>query len=201
MFGLPARVAQRLLGLLSGGDVADGRGYQHLALFADRTQADFHGKFAAIAPHAEQLQPGAHGPHAHIVRVAGAMAQVALAKALWQQHFHGVADDIRGLMSKQRFHLAVGEHDPAGGIDDDHGVRRGIEHAADEFGGKHATRIASLLAPRNQVVRSLTNAQPQPWADAVPWHSIRGHAWHCSRSCPPPARRMAQAWMNIFHSA
>src|SRR3569833_392255 len=66
------------------------------------------------------------------------MADVAHAEALRQQDFHLLADEAPGAVAEQGFDLAGGKDDDPVAIDDDHRVRRGVEHAAYEFGAEHS---------------------------------------------------------------
>ena len=70
VFGFAARFLERLFGLLALGDVADRRGHHDFAALLDRAQADLDRELGAVLAHAEKLETHAHGPHAHVVRVA-----------------------------------------------------------------------------------------------------------------------------------
>ena len=86
MFGFAARVAHRLFHLPPFGDVANRGRDDVLVALADRTQADLDRELAAVLAPAKQVQSHAHGPHAHVARVAVAVRRVPRAKAFGQQH-------------------------------------------------------------------------------------------------------------------
>ena len=108
-----------------------------VAALRDRAQADLDREFRAVLAHAEQLEPDAHRAHAHVVRVVAAMADVARAESLGQQHLDRAADESAARMAEQRDTWRFANRIVPGRVDDDHRVRGRIENAPDELGGEH----------------------------------------------------------------
>ena len=118
------------------------------------------------------VESRAHGAHAHIADVVLAVSDVPGAKSLGHQHLDALADDFVVLVAKQRGDLPIGKADDAGGIDDDHRVRRGIERAAREINGRRwiGTPCCSSCASRPDCMpsRSELRSSPSLMADTPP---------------------------------
>jgi hypothetical protein len=106
-------------------------------VLANGAQADLDREFGTVASKREQLESRAHGTHASIAREAFAVTDVTVAEAREQQALDWLSDELIGRMAEERRHLVIREDDDAGRVDDDHGVRRRIEHAPDELGRQH----------------------------------------------------------------
>ena len=154
--GLIGKFPRRLGGLarhdefrldpLAIGHIANGGGDESPAHVLDGAQTDLDGKLGTVATPAEQFKPRAHGPHAHVADIVLAMSDVPGAETLRHQHLDALADDFVVLVPEQGGDLPIGKPDDAGGIDDDHRIRGGIERAAGEIrrGCTHYSRPLSL---------------------------------------------------------
>ena len=66
---------------------------------------------------------------------------MTIAKALGQEHLDLAPDDLFWRIAEQRGDLMIGEQHFARRIDDDHRVRRGVEHAASQLGRQHDSTV------------------------------------------------------------
>jgi hypothetical protein len=143
VLGIATRFHQGLFDALAFAHVADRGGDPDFAFPADGAQADLDGELRAVLAHAEQVEPGPHGSHADVVGVAAPVTDVALAEALGQQHLDVLSHDVRALVTEQRGDLSIREDDDAFRVDDDHGIRSGVEHTVDEIGREHGDTVAA----------------------------------------------------------
>ena len=112
-------------------DVADGAGDEDAVLGLERAQADLHRELGAIPAQAEELDARAHAAHPGIAEVARAVAGVPAAETLGDQHLDRPAEQLAPRIPEQPLGLGVHQDDLALAIDDDHGVRCGLQQPAE----------------------------------------------------------------------
>src|SRR5260370_26021305 len=94
-----------------------------------RTQADFDRKLGPVFAQTEQLEAGAHRPHARLGKEVRAVAWMLVTNALRNEHFHSLSEQFLSPVSKELLGLGVDDDDVAVAVDDDDGVRRRFEDA------------------------------------------------------------------------
>ena len=159
VIGVAARFAQRVLGALAFGDVADRGGDHRLFVLRDRTQADLDGELRAVASACRRVRvPRPWAARARCCRSCadgrrGARGS-ARAAAVRRAGRRCPLRDARTTASTWRFANRMCPD----GVDDDHRVRCRIENAPDELGEMSigAARIASVRDTRNCVYGAWT---------------------------------------------
>ena len=109
-----ARSNELGLDALAVGDVADGRGDEHVITILNRTQADLDGKLRSILPPAEELQARSHRAYANVAGVLLSMADVSSPKSLRHELLDAEPDDLVVGIAEERGYLTVRESDRPG---------------------------------------------------------------------------------------
>ena len=124
---LQVLVTQHLLDALALGHIADGAGDKQTLLRLQRAQADLDRELAAVLAQAVQLQPSPHGAGTWFGKKIAPVVRVTGAEALGHQQLDGLAQQLVAAPAEQFHRLRVDEDDVPLAVDDDHGVRRGLQ--------------------------------------------------------------------------
>ena len=128
-------LAQLLFETLARRDVADGARDHRLRAVLDRAEADLYRKLRTVLAHAEQLEIGAHRPHARILGELPAVLDVGIHQATGDERLHGLTDQLLGPIAKELYGLRVHEHDAAVRIYHHHGIGSGLQEAPERLFG------------------------------------------------------------------
>ena len=94
----------------------------------DRAEADLRGELAPVR--ADPEERGTVGHRTKTRRGGKSLAHpgVLPAKSLRDQQLHGLAEQLCAGMTEDVLRLRIDQHNPSLGIDNHHGVRRGLQH-------------------------------------------------------------------------
>src|SRR5437870_5051766 len=76
-------------------------------------------------------RPGSHRAHARLGEKARSVLRMPATKALRREDLDRLPQQLLALVTKQLLYLRVDQDDLAGPIDDDHGVRRGLQQISE----------------------------------------------------------------------
>ena len=124
---LQVLVPQHLFDALALRHITNGAGDKQALLCLQRVQADLDRELAAVLAQAVQLQPSPHGAGAWFGKKIAPVVRVAGAEALGHQQLDGLAQQLVAAPAEQFHRLRVDEDDVPLPVDDDHGVRRGLQ--------------------------------------------------------------------------
>lgn len=159
-----------------------------LAALCDRAQADLDREFLAVSLSPEELEPHAHRAHANLVRVALPVPHMPLSKALGHEQLGVAANELVVLIAEQYRYLPVGETDVAGCINDDHRVRRSVEHAGSEIRCEREHRAFLSRGHRDE----LHEPNDRPCASLWRWGPAHEVGQICTPACTARTAKLSR---------
>ncbi len=148
-----------LFRFLAFGNVANGAHCQRALLGLEGAETDFHGKFRAILSQAVQLQPRAHGARTRFGEKARAVAGMFAAKTLGHQHLDFLANEFFAGVTEELLGLRIHQDDLPPAIDNDDGVRRGLQQSPKLLFGFFAFGNVANGAHRQRALLGLQRAE------------------------------------------
>src|SRR5208283_2642243 len=103
--GSRARLSEFQLYTLAITDVADRSHDQRIDAIADRTQANFDGKFRSVLPCRKKIEPGSHGSTPSARSVLLAMHHMSGVKSAGKENLYSPADQIHSVIAKELCNL------------------------------------------------------------------------------------------------
>src|SRR5208282_2764205 len=91
--------------------------------------ADLRGEFAAILAQAVQIEAALYRPHSWRVVVSSPVTDMLAAKALRNQHFHGLPQHLRARVAEDFLRSGVDQHNPSLTVHNHNGVRCGLQQS------------------------------------------------------------------------
>ena len=110
---------------------------QHPIAIADWAQADLDRKLGTVATSAEELKADPHGSYAAVDDEAFMVCHMASTETLRHQTLDALASQILRSISEKSANLLIAKNNIPGLVDDDYGIRRRLQGAADQFGRQH----------------------------------------------------------------
>ena len=110
---------------------------EHPIAIADWAQADLDRKLGTVATSAEELKADPHGSYAAVDDEALMVCHMASTETLRHQTLDALASQILRSISEKSANLVIAKDNISGRVDDDHGIRRRLQGAADQFGRQH----------------------------------------------------------------
>ena len=101
------------------------------ALIVQWTEADFHGKGAAVFTSSKQLETAAHGTRMRSAVIGIPVLLMSVAEMFRNQDFDWLIEQFLPGVAKHAFGLRVDQQHPPGAIHNDHGIRRGFQQTAE----------------------------------------------------------------------
>ena len=142
LLGLPAGLSLARQHRFPFGHVADDDRDQHAVVGGDWAQADLHWELGPVLATGDEVQPGAHRARAWAGAIGRPVSNVCGAQTLRQQQLDRPAEELVRAVPEEPLGLRVGQHDSPSGIDHGDGIRRGIQHRAEQRIGLEAIEQA-----------------------------------------------------------
>jgi hypothetical protein len=128
-FGAPSRA-----------DVANRAADETALLRIDRTEADLDGEFVTVLVQCKQIEPRTHRTHVRLREVLIAVHGMPPTESLGDKQVDRLAENLFPAVPEQSFGLRVDQDYGASLIDDDHGIRKRIEEAAESLKNRELVR-------------------------------------------------------------
>ena len=109
------------------GDVTDGGHHERSVVGVDGGEADVRGEDRAVPAQCRQLPAGAHRSRPRIGEIGAAVRGMPLPSRLGYEHVHAASEQLLAGVPEHVLGLGVHQHDRAVPVDDDHGVRCGVQ--------------------------------------------------------------------------
>ena len=119
--------------LFALGDIANGARHQRAAVGFQRAEADLDRELCSVFSQPEQFEPDAHPSRPRVTEEPGAVPGMRPAKALGNEELDPFPDEFVSCVAEEPLRLGVDQDDAPVLVDDDHGVRSGLQQVLESF--------------------------------------------------------------------